>query len=79
MLLKQKLHYLSQKTTAEKLMAYLNDQALTNNSSEFTIPYDRQGLADFLGVERSALSTEISKLTKQGILSTKKNRFRLHL
>ncbi|MBO5261268.1 MAG: Crp/Fnr family transcriptional regulator [Coprococcus sp.] len=79
MLLKQKLHYLSQKTTSKKLMAYLNDQALTNNSSEFTIPYDRQGLADFLGVDRSALSAEISKLTKQGILSTKRNWFRLHL
>ena len=77
MLLNQKLGYISHKTTAGKLMAFLNDQAKFHQSSEFTIPYDRQGLADYLGVERSAMSAELGKLQKQGVLVTKKNYFKL--
>ena len=52
-------------------MAYLLDQAKTQGSSEFTIPHDRQALADFLGVERSAMSAEIGKLKKAGVLDCK--------
>lgn len=77
MLLNQKLRYLSHKTTAEKLLDFLNDQAKRHYSNEFTIPFDRQALADYLGVERSALSAEISKLKKQGILDTRRSWFRL--
>ena len=77
MLLNQKLGYISHKTTAEKLMSFLNDQAKLHQSLEFTIPYDRQGLADYLGVERSAMSAELGKLQKQGVLITKKNYFKL--
>lgn len=77
MLLNQKLGYISHKTTAEKLMAFLNDQAKLHQSSEFTIPYDRQGLADYLGVERSAMCAELSKLQKNGLLITRKNYFKL--
>lgn len=77
MLLNKKLSYLSHKTTSEKLMAYLFDQAKENHSLEFTIPYDRQALADYLGVERSALSAEIGKLKKQGILETNRSYFKL--
>ena len=77
MLLNQKLSYSSHKTTAEKVMAYLSDQAKMHHSSEFTIPFDRQGLADYLGVDRSALSAEIGKLQKQGRLITRKSYFKL--
>ena len=77
MLLNQKLNYISHKTTAEKLMAFLNAQAKLHHSPEFTIPYDRQSLADYLGVERSAMSAELSKLRKKGVLITKKNYFKL--
>lgn len=77
MLINQKLNYISHKTTAEKLMAFLNDQAKLHHSPEFTIPYDRQSLADYLGVERSAMSAELSKLQKKGVLITKKNYFKL--
>lgn len=62
MLLNQKLHYMSHKTTAEKLLSYLDDQSKLHQSNEFVTPFDRQALADFLGVERSAMSAEISKL-----------------
>ena len=77
LMLSEKIRYMSQKTTRDKLMAYLSDQAKQANSPEFTIPYDRQGLADYLGVERSAMSAEISRLSKDGIIETKGSKFRL--
>lgn len=67
----QKVRYMSQKTTKEKLMAYLLDQAKLQGSAEFVIPCDRQALADYLGVERTAMSAEIGKLKKAGLLDTK--------
>ncbi|MGN0413109.1 MAG: helix-turn-helix domain-containing protein [Lachnospiraceae bacterium] len=78
MYLNQKLNYTSRGTTVEKLLAYLSDQAGQNGSNEFVIPFNRQQLADFLGVERSAMSAEISKLVKLGILETKRSYFKLH-
>lgn len=69
--LSQKIRYMSQKSTKEKLMAYLFDQAKQHKSTEFVIPYDRQALADYLGVERSAMSAEIGKLKSSGQIDTK--------
>ena len=62
---------MSKKTTREKLLSYLLLQAKKQGSATFTIPYDRQGLADYLGVERSAMSAELGKLKKAGLLDTK--------
>ena len=76
-LLHQKLQITAKRTTREKLMAYLAAQAKRHGSSEFTIPYDRQALADFLEVDRSGLSAEISKLRREGVLECRKNHFRL--
>lgn len=67
----QKIRYMSKKTTKEKLMTYLLDQAKQQGNAEFVIPCDRQSLADYLGVERSAMSAEISKLKKAGLIDTK--------
>lgn len=67
----EKIRHMSKKTTKEKLLSYLSAQAKLQGSSEFTIPCDRQALADYLGVERSAMSAEISKLKKAGLLDTK--------
>lgn len=67
----KKVRYMSQKTTRDKLLAYLLDQAKQQGSAEFVIPCDRQALADYLGVERTAMSAEISKLKKAGLLDTK--------
>lgn len=75
--LSRKIQFMSQKTTRQKLMAYLLDQAKRAGSPEFTIPFDRQALADFLGVERSAMSAELSKLRKDGILTTQGSHFTL--
>ena len=73
----QKLEIVSKRTTREKLMAYLLSEAKKHGSNSFTIPYDRQGLADYLGVERSAMSAELSKLQKDGILTTNRSHFTL--
>lgn len=73
----QKLQIISKRTTKEKLMAYLLNQMKLKNSVEFTIPYDRQELADYLEVDRSGLSVQISQLRKEGVLENRKNRFKI--
>lgn len=75
----QKIEIISKRSTREKLLTYLLDQAKQTGSSEFTIPFDRQALADYLGVERSALSAEISKLRTEGVLESNRSHFRLNL
>ena len=77
LMLTQKLEITSRRTTREKLMAYLFHQAKLHGSDTFTIPYDRQALADYLEVERSAMSAEISKLRRDGILDSNRSTFRL--
>ncbi len=77
LLLHQKIRIISQRTTREKLMAYLIHRAKELGSSSFTVPYDRQALADYLEVDRSGLSSEISKLRREGILDCDRSWFRL--
>lgn len=73
----QTVDILSRHSTREKLLAYLNFYAKRTGSSSFEIPFDRQELADYLKVDRSGLSAEISKLRKEGILESEKNLFTL--
>lgn len=73
----QKLEILSCRTTRDKLLTYLDLQAKQAGSPRFTIPFDRQELADYLEVDRSGLSAEISKLRKEEILQSRKNQFEL--
>ena len=77
LILNMKIHCMSQRTTREKIMTYLSEIATQSSSSEFTIPFDRQGLADYLGVERSAMSAEISRMKKDGLIDTQGSFFRL--
>ena len=77
LLLNQKIELTSKRTTKEKLMAYLLMQAKQNKSRIFAIPYDRQELADYLGVERSAMSAELSKLRREGRIDYHKNQFKI--
>lgn len=78
-MLTRKLETISKKTTRQKLLAFLSMEANKQNNSTFTIPYNRQELADYLCVERSAMSAELSKLQRDGLISYEKNRFRLYL
>lgn len=73
----QKIEITSKRTTREKLITYLLQQAKKAGSDEFTIPYGRQELADYLEVDRSGLSVEIGKLKKEGIIENRKNAFKL--
>ena len=73
----QKLEITSKRTTREKLMTYLSICAKQVGSDSFDIPFDRQELADYLEVDRSGLSAEISKLRAQGVLETTKKHFEL--
>lgn len=71
----QKLEIVSQRTTRDKLLTYLTMYSKKVGKDEFDIPFDRQELADFLEVERSGLSVEISKLKKEGFIDSEKNHF----
>ena len=72
-----KITHMSKRTTREKLLSYLSAESLRQGKLSFTIPYDRQQLADFLCVERSAMSAELSKLQKEGLLEYQRNAFTL--
>ena len=73
----QKLGHISKRSTREKLISYLSEEAKKQNSSDFTIPFNRQQLADFLSVDRSAMSNELCKMRDEGLLKFEKNRFKL--
>lgn len=75
--LTEKIECMAKRTTKEKLLTFLSLESIKQNSKEFYIQYDRQGLADYLGVERSAMSAELSKLKNEGILEYNKNWFKL--
>lgn len=73
--LHRRIEITSKRSTREKLMAYLSLYAAKAGSNEFDIPFDRQELADYLEVERSGLSAEISKLKAEGVLESVKRHF----
>lgn len=77
MQLNEKAGFLSQRTTREKLLAYLSAQARRAGSASFRIPFDRQQLADFLSVNRSAMSAELSKMQREGLLRAERSDFTL--
>lgn len=73
----QKIENVSQKTIRDKLMTYLSNEAQRQHSNIFDIRFNRQELADYLNVDRSAMSFELSKLQKEGLIIYNKNRFEL--
>lgn len=72
-----KMEIISQRSTREKLMTYLLGQAEKAKNNHFSIPYSRNELADYLCVERSAMSRELGKMRDDGILEFDKNNFTL--
>lgn len=75
--LHQRMKHISAKTIRDKLISYLSDQAFEHGKPDFTITFNRQQLSEYLGVDRSALSNELSKMQKDGLISYKKNTFTL--
>ena len=75
--LSRKIFHTAPKTIRGRLLSYLSEQAVRAGSRSFSIPFDRQQLADYLGVERSALSHELGKMRREGLLRFRKNVFQL--
>ena len=65
------------KTIRGRVMAYLNTVSLQKQSKDFDIPFDRQQLADYLNLERSALSKELGRMQREGLIETRKSHFRI--
>lgn len=76
-LLNRKIGHMAKRSTREKLMSYLSEQAALQGCRTFTIPFNRQELADYLCVDRSAMSATLSKLREEGVLLYRRNRFEL--
>lgn len=75
LVLMQKMNHITKRSTHEKLLSFLSEQAMNTGQQEFTIPFDRQQLADFLCVDRSAMSSCLSKMKNEGLIEYNKNTF----
>jgi len=73
--LAQKIGHMSQRTTREKLLSYLSEQSMKAGSPAFDIPFNRQQLADFLSVDRSAMSSELGKMREEGMIEFSRGHF----
>ena len=74
-MLSRRIFHAAPKSIRGKVLAYLSDEAMRAHSAQFDIPFNRQQLADYLGVDRSALSAELSRMQRDGLLRTKRSRF----
>ena len=75
--LNRKIEHITKRSTREKLLSFFSEQAVLSQSSSFDINFNRQELADYLCVDRSAMSLELSKMSKDGIIAYNKNHFEL--
>lgn len=75
----EKITHVSKRSTRDKLLSYLSQESIKHSSLSFDIPFDRQQLADYLCVERAAMSAELSKLQKEGVLKTNRHHFELNI
>lgn len=71
----QKVDFLSKRTIRERVSAFLESQIAKTNSREFTIAFTREAMADYLCVDRSALSRELGKMRNEGILTFERKNF----
>ena len=76
-LLSSRIFITSEKSIRDKVLAFLSYQSLINSSLSFSIPFDREELSSYLGVDRSALSRELGKMRNEGLLEYRKNHFTL--
>jgi CRP-like cAMP-binding protein len=73
----KKMECITKRNTREKLLSYLSFQAQQAKNNAFEIPFNRQELADYLSVDRSAMSSELGRMRDEEILHFNKNRFKL--
>ena len=72
-----KMEIISKRTTRDKILSYLMNEAEKKHSDKFEIPFSRNELADYLCVERSAMSRELSKMQRDGLIRFTKKHFEL--
>lgn len=77
MRLLDKLNHMSKKTTREKLLSYFNAMQEKSDNTYFEIPFNKTELASFLSVDRSAMSFELSKMKKEGLIDFEKKQYHL--
>ena len=73
--LSQRINHIAPRTIRGKVLAYISFEVERTGTREFDIPFNRQSLADYLGVDRSALSAELSRMQKAGLIETHRSRF----
>ena len=73
--LNEKITHLGQRSRRAKILSYLSAEAQRHGSAEFDIAFSRQQLADYLSVDRSGLSLELSRMQEEGLLEYRKNHF----
>ena len=76
--LTRKISHITPRSIRERMLAYLSNEAVRQGTMDFRIPFNRQQLADYLSVDRSALSAELSKMKREGLLDYQKNHFVLY-
>lgn len=69
----------SPKTIRRRLLSYFSHQVLMQGNRRIKIPFDRQQLADYLNLDRSALSKELGKMKKDGLIEYRKNEFEIKM
>jgi len=77
MILSMRSFHTSPKSARGRVMAYLNSIAMKTHRTEFDIPFDRQHMADYLNLDRTALSKELSRMRDDGLITYRKNHFRI--
>lgn len=75
--LNQKVNHISRRSIRDKLLSFLSDQSRLQKSSSVILPFNRQELADYLSVDRSALSRELHHMKQDGLLEYTRNVFQL--
>ena len=75
--LMRKVEAVSKRSIREKLLAYLSVQSQLQRSSYFEIPLGRVELAEYLCVDRSAMTRELAKMKEEGLLDYHRNSFKL--
>lgn len=73
--LNEKITHLGQRSRRAKILSYLSAEAQRHGSAEFDIAFSRQQLADYLSVDRSGLSMELSRMQEEGLLEYRKKHF----
>ena len=69
--------HISHKTVRGRVMSYLNSESIRKGRTTFAIPFNRQQMADYLNLDRTALSKELGRMKREGLIDFNKNHFQI--